>query len=172
MEKIIFNDYKTLADIMLKSADAGNTTYVVCFFENAVKLLKELMSFKETTIGGIEIAEENYRGYSKEYYISLGDDYIIDVQPAYDKNLKDGKGAYYMFEAEKVFIDGDANSAIIKNIDKNICYEIEFNTDETGNSYDILDMLLENTKIIKNSEEKLAGIGIDTIALLSILCRN
>lgn len=170
MEKIIFNDYKTLAEIMYSIADAGDISYTVCFFDDAVKLLKELMSFEETSVGGIELSDEDYNGYSKEYYISLDDDFIIDVQPAYNKDLNNGKGAYYTFDAEKTFIVGDANSIIIKDIDKDTCYEIEFNTEDIEDSYDVLDMILDNAKLVEDADGNPIGIGIDILALLSALC--
>lgn len=169
MEKIVFNDYKTLAEIMYSIADAGDISYTVCFFDDAVKLLKELMSFDETSVGGIELSDEDYNGYSKEYYISLDDDFIIDVQPAYNKDLNNGKGAYYTFDAEKTFIVGDANSIIIKDMDKDTCYEIEFNTEDIEDSYDVLDMILDNAKLVKDADGNPIGIGIDVLALLSDL---
>lgn len=164
MEKIVFNDYETLADIMLDAADNGDITYAVCFFDDAVKLLKELMAFDKTSVGGIEIADTEYNGYSKEYYVSLDGDYIIDVQPALNDN-----GTYFSFESEKVYIVGDANSAIIKNIDDDKCYEIEFDLD-CDKYCDLLDTVFDNTKIVRDYNGNPVGIGVDVFSLLSALC--
>lgn len=126
MDKIVFNDYIGLAHKMIETAESGGTAYAVCFFDDAVGILKELMSIDEVTVGSISITDEEYDGYTKEYYVSIDGDYIVDVQPAWhDKNDYHDAG-YYGFEAEDVFIDGDANSAILKVIDNATCYEIEF----------------------------------------------
>jgi hypothetical protein len=169
MEKIVFKDYETLADMMFDVAEAGDTAYAVCFFDDAAKLLKELMSFDETSVGGINIMDVDYNGYSKEYYISIDGDYIIDVQPAYSKELNNGKGAYLTYTAEKTFIVGEANSVIIKGIDDDKCYEIEFDTDKHDDGCDVLDMIFDNAKIIEGADGEPIGIGIDVLALLSVL---
>ena len=83
MERLVFNDYKALAECMANAAEQGDTTYAVLFFEDAVGLMKELFRLHDVTVGGIDINQQDYDGYNKEYYISLDGEYQIDIEKAW-----------------------------------------------------------------------------------------
>ena len=164
MDKIVFNDYRSLACKMIETAESGDVAYAVCFFEDAVGLLKELMSLDEVSVGGIEIADQEYNGYAKEYYISIDGDYIVDVQPAWHDTNEYNDAGYYGFAAANVYIVGDANSAILKVIDEATCYEIEFDISDEG--IDFIDKFLSNAKIVSNEDGEPIGIGVDIMSLI------
>lgn len=164
MDKIVFNDYASLVYKMLETADSGDVAYAVCFFEDAVGVLKELMSIDDVSVGGIEIAEKEYNGYSKEYYISIDSDFIVDVQPAWHDTNEYNEAGYLYYEAAKTYIVGDANSAIIKNVDKSTCYEIEF--DLLNDKSDFTDKFFDNASIVTDENGEPIGIGVDVMSLL------
>lgn len=126
MEKVIFKGYDEIVKQMFDVANDGGTAYAICFLDDAIGIIKKLLACDETTIGGIDIAQEEYNGYDKEYFVSIDGDYIVDVQPAWHESNEYHEAGYLWFDAEKVFVVGDANSSIIKCVDKNKCVEIEF----------------------------------------------
>lgn len=126
MKKVTFNRYEEIVEQMLDIASEGEVVYTICFLDDAIGIMRQLLSHDETTIGGINIAQEEYAGYDKEYFVSIDGDYIVDVEPAWHEDNEYHKAGYLGFDAEKVFVVGDANSAVIKCIDKDKCTEIEF----------------------------------------------
>lgn len=126
MNKIVFDSIEALAECMMTDANKGDTAYAVCFLDDASELLRELMRFTEVTIGGINITKEEYNGYSKEYFISLDGDMVLDIEPAWHESNEYHNAGYLWFDAEKVYIVGEASSTIIKDIDEDKCFEIGF----------------------------------------------
>lgn len=137
-EKIIFNSYTELVDRMMEVANDGGTAYTICFFEDAKAIIKELLSREGTQIASLNISEQSYCGYNKEYFISIDGDMLIDVEPAWhDKNEFHDAG-YLWFDAEKVFVVGEANSAVIKCIDNEKWFEIEFDFSDSDKEFEDL----------------------------------
>lgn len=166
MEKIIFENHEELAECMISVANHGDTAYAICFMDDASELLKELMRYDDVTIGGINISQEEYNGYSKEYYVSIDGNMIVDVEPAWHKANEYHDAGYLWFDADKVFIVGEANSAIIKNVDKDKCYEIGF---ETPKDDDFIEKLFENAMIVTDENDNPIGLKLDLMALLNDL---
>ena len=129
MRRNFFGNHKELSDYMIDKAQDGLYTVAVLFYDDALCLLRKLMRYDNVEIEALDIKPEEYDGYSKEYYVSLTDDMVASVEPAY-------VGSRYLnAEADLTLIDGDANSAIIKNLPKNKCHEIcvGITEDEMGN---------------------------------------
>lgn len=168
MEKLVFEDYTSLVDRMFEVAEKGDTAYAICFLDDAVEVMRELLKHDETSIGGINIAQENYNGYAKEYYVSVDGNMIVDVEPAWHEANEYHKEGYYWFDAEKIFIVGEANSAIIKNVDKSKCYEIEFKLFD-DNDDDLIEKILENSKVELDAKGVPVGISVDIIALIDAI---
>ena len=167
MKKKVFEDYNDLSEYMyIKASDGANITTVL-FFEDAKFLVKALLLNDDVEIGGIDIADEEYNGYTKEYYITLSDDLILDVTPAHNGE------AYLNPEPDVMLIHGDASSSIIKHIDDNICSEIyigsETDIDEISDSKldEMIDLVLDNAKVIKDEDDEPLGITIDIGAILN-----
>jgi hypothetical protein len=102
MEKLILKSYDEIVERMLEVANEGGTAYTICFFDDAIEIIKKLLANEETAIGGLDIAQEEYKGYNKEYFISVDGDYIVDVEPAWNDECKNP--GYLWFDAEKVFV--------------------------------------------------------------------
>lgn len=166
MKKKVFKDYKDLSEYMYTKASDGINITATLFFEDAISLIKELLLNDDIDIGGINIAQEEYTGYSKEYYITLSDDLILDVTPAHNEKL------YLNAEPDMMLIHGDASSSIIKDIDDDICREIyigsEIDDYEMPESEfdEMLDLLFDNAKVIKNKDDEPIGITIDIGSIL------
>lgn len=164
MEKIIFENHKSLVERMMGDAEKGDTAYAICFLDDAVEVMRELLKHDGTTVGGINITQEDYNGYSKEYCVSVDGDMIVDVEPAWHEANEYNPAGYYWFDAEKIYIVGEANSAIIKNVEKEKCYEIEF--EKEMDEEDFIEQILELAKIECDKDGVPMGIVIDIMAFI------
>lgn len=165
MKKKVFKDYKDLSEYMYTKANDGINITATLFFEDATSLIKALLLNNDIIIGGINIAQEEYTGYSKEYYITLSDDLILDVTPAHNGKL------YLNTEPDMMLIHGDASSSIIKDIDDDICREVyigsEIDDEMPESEFDeMLDLIFDNAKVIKNKGDEPIGIAIDIGSIL------
>ena len=132
MDAICFLSHGDLAEYMCDKALDGKTATAVLFFEDAKVLLKELACFEETTLENIEIHEPIWKGYSKEFYVTIDSDLCVWVEEAYHENEETGFKGYYRFGGEDVvaLIDGHANSQVIKAaVDSGYIAEIEIDED-------------------------------------------
>lgn len=116
MDTISFLSHADLAEYMADKALDGKTVTAVLFYEDAKTLLKELACFEDTTIENVEIHEPIYKGYSKEFYVTIDDTLRIWVDEAYHEVEETGFKGYYRFGGEDVIalIDSEANSLVIK----------------------------------------------------------
>lgn len=165
MKKKVFEDYTDLSEYMYEKANDGINITATLFFEDATSLIKALLLNDDIVIGGINIAQEEYAGYSKEYYITLSDDLTLDVTPAHNGKL------YLNAEPDMMLIHGDASSSIIRDVDDDICREIYIGSeidDETAESEfdEMLDLILDNAKVVKNNNKEPIGISIDIGSIL------
>lgn len=130
MKRIVFNDHSTLAAVMLESAKHGKTVYAALFYDDAVALMREFMKIPSINCGGIDISPYDYNGYDMEYYVSIDSDFLLNVEEAYGEANKYHGGGYKLYDADEVYVDGKASSAIIAFIDESKCFEISFSYDE------------------------------------------
>lgn len=127
MKRIIFRNVEELAFHMTELLAQGKDTTAVLFEKDALPLVKELASYEEVELCDLDIAKTEISGYAKEYYITLGADGCLFVEPAWkeDKYLLDGSNV--------VLIHGDANSAIIDRVGScgsSELFEIDITTDK------------------------------------------
>lgn len=165
-EKIIFNSYTELVDKMMEVANDGGTAYTICFFEDAKEIIKELLSREETEIAGMTISEPAYCGYNKEYFISVDGDMLIDVEPAWHDKNEFHEAGYLWYDAEKVFVVGEANSAVIQCIDKEKCFEIEFDFSDVDEEFE---KLIAATQLVLGEKDEVIGFAIELDTLLNFL---
>ena len=121
MEILNFEEYTTIADYMYDEADNGQNVTATLFFDDAVNLMKELIAYECVVVGAIDIAKSEYNGYTKEYYVTLSEDMVMDISPAWNGRI------YLNAEPDIMLIDGNASSAIIRNVPLENCKEIYIN---------------------------------------------
>ena len=176
MRRNFFESYEKLSDYMIDKAQDGLYTVAVLFYDDALGLLRELMRYDDVEIEALDIKPAEYDGYSKEYYVSLADDMVASVEPAYVG------GRYLNAEADLTLIDGDANSAIIKNLPENKCHEIcvGITEDEIGDydfkqdcdndeKNDKLDDIFERAELTKDKSGNIIGMKISIESLFDYL---
>ena len=122
MIKIPFCGIDDVADFIYYLASEQNKMiYVVLFYDEAKKLLQELLRIEGTEIDSIELLEPTYDGYDKEYYIAFDNDLEISVEKAYHNNI------YYRFGDDNtvVLVQNNVNPKVVKAASYSNLFQIE-----------------------------------------------
>lgn len=120
MDCLYINDLDELAHYMACSVGDKSEVVAVLFFEEAKELMKIFLSDYDVEIGVIDITNFEYDGYEGEYYVSLTEDGMFSVEPAW------GEDKYLMTCADLMLIDGDASYGIVERNMDSECVEIRF----------------------------------------------
>ena len=156
MKKIYFDDYEDLSEFMMYSAEEGKTSYAILFYNDAKQLLKELSAYPETEIDDIILTEPMYKGYNKEYYVVLDDDFHISVEEAWHEKNEWHEAGYNKYYEDNIItlLDGDASSKAIDAAENGVCYEIEIKNDSNDDDCYVLDEV-DLADMIENILDKL-----------------
>lgn len=122
MERAIFKDCSELGEYMIDRAQDGHYVVAALYYDNAIKLLRELLLYEDVEAEYIDIKPIESNGYEKEYYVSITEDMIVSVEPAFVY------GRYLDAHADLTLVDNEANSKIISEIDPIKCREIYIGT--------------------------------------------
>lgn len=168
MEILFFNDYTEIGEYMYEKANDGCNITATLFLEDTIGLMRDLMSYEDIEIGGIDVAQMEYNSYSKEYYVTLSEDLVLDVEPAW--NVK----GYLSAEPDIMLIDGNASSTIIKDIPHSKCREIyigETQLEECNceDDSELLDIVFDNAKIVTDDNNNPIGIAFNVNDILKYL---
>lgn len=129
-----FKTYEDLAyEVMKKMPSVESTIDIVCFYEDAKQIIRELILTGACTVGNIELYEPEWDGYEDEYYLSVSkfdDEWQIWCQPAFDVD----KGIYLYGEADICYILDNCNSRILHQLKSHIVYETH--VDEMNEEYE------------------------------------
>lgn len=137
MDRIFFYDIAELGNFMHESAeDESLTVSSVMLYDKAVELIRWLMTYDDITVGSINIENEDYNGYKKEFYITLDSDLILDVTPAYKFKTEKSSAGYTDIDADLILYDGDANSRIAIQSECLNKFEIVFDEECEDSDYD------------------------------------
>ena len=118
MNRYYFENCQELAAYMADKAQDGFYTVAALFYKEANELLRELLLYEDIEAEAIILEPSEYSGYEKEYYISLADDMILSVEPAYVD------GHYLNACADLLLVDAEANYKIVADEDDRKCREI------------------------------------------------
>lgn len=135
MDQLCISHYG-LAERMFEDAIQDKNAYAVMFFDDAAELMRELLEFCDVSVGSIECSPSELNGYCKEYYVVLNEHRELYVEPAMNKDNQ----KYLRYEADTLYIDGDASASIIRQnmSDDCACYEIVWGAEE-DDEYDDYD---------------------------------
>lgn len=127
MKRVYFGSVENLAEFMVGNAQEKRSTIVALFYDDALQLMRELLTYEEVEPFTISISSEQFDGYSKEFYITLAGDLQLFIEKAIGP-----KGGYLNFEDDCLVLYPDTNSAIIeKNYAKESpVYEAIFDGDK------------------------------------------
>ncbi len=150
MDRIFFYDIAELGNFMYESAeDESLTVSSVMLYDKAVELIRWLMTYDDITVGSINIENEDYNGYKKEFYITLDSDLILDVAPAYKFKTEKSSAGYTDIDADLILYDGDVNSRIAIQSECLNKFEIIFDEECEDSDYDYSTYSHYNFEIIE-----------------------
>ena len=127
MKILNFLNHEDLAEFMVKIALEDITVCAVVFYEDAIKLLKELAKYDESTIESVELTNPLYKGYDKEYYVFVDTDLSISVDEAWHDTNEYHEAGYLTFGGHNTvtFVHGDADAKVLKAVGESVTFEIE-----------------------------------------------
>ena len=132
MERRKFDDFAEFGNHMYELAsEESQVVTAVLLCEDAIKLIRWLMLYDDVTVGSINIENENYHEYDKEFYITLDTDLVLDVIPAYQSN----ENKYLVAETDVVFYSGNVSSKLVVQNTYRNKYELiieNYEEDECG----------------------------------------
>lgn len=125
MRNLIVENTIELAELMLEDAAEGYDTLAVLFYDDAVKLVSDILLVGEINPIEIDISHPDLNGYSDEYYVDLKamTDGTCDMFVAPAKS-EYGTKEYLTDSVDIAYIDGDAHSSIVKKIEAEDMYEV------------------------------------------------
>jgi hypothetical protein len=126
MDKLTFTDIADLGNYMYELASGeGQNVCAALSYEYSAQLLKWLLQYDDVTANFIELHDEEWNNYDKEFYIVLGTDLEIHIEPAYRDNKVIGN------DYIDVFLCGKENiSEIAPENQCDYVFEIEFDDDD------------------------------------------
>lgn len=124
MEVVLFDNYEAMAHILIDMAkQISISSLIICKFEDAANSIQALIEYGGLTIKSINICEDDFSGYYDEYIISVTNDMELWAEPA-KRN-----GEYLNFGSDiydVIFVTGDSSAKVLKDIEKDKCYETYF----------------------------------------------
>ena len=106
---------------------------VVCYYEEARKIIKELILTGACSIGSIDIHDPDWDCYDKEYYVTvskaINDEWSIWCEPA----LRQGKDKYVYCESDVAYVMENCHSKLLNSMRCNVIietYVVEMDTYE------------------------------------------
>lgn len=124
MDYKVFESYGDLAfEIVEKMQYVEDCIDVVCFYEDAREIIRELILTGACTLGSMEMHDVEWSGYDKEYYVSVSkvidDEWTIWCEPA----LREGNTEYIYGESSICYLFDNCSSRIIKCMRSDVVYE-------------------------------------------------
>ena len=148
MEERYFDNYIDFGDYMYELAKKEEKEVMaVVTYDEAVEIIKWLVSHDDVQISSLEIHPSDWDGYDKEFYITITSDLVVYVEPVYIKSDPDSYEYDKLLRSDTdiMFFSGDANCKIAKRCNYEKAYEFVIGEsddyeDECGDcSYDCSD---------------------------------
>lgn len=106
--------------------DMQNVEYsvdVVCFYEEARKLIRELVLTGACTIGDIDVHSPDYDWYNKEFYVTvtkvIDGEWSIWCEPA----LREGKDKYVYCDSDIAYVLDNCHSKLLESMRSDVVVE-------------------------------------------------
>ena len=127
MKRFIVDDLFDVAEAMYEEIVEKKKEEVmfIGYYEDAIEVIKYLVVFDDVMPHALEIHDEEWDGYDKEYYVTLDENLELWVEPAIGV-----KGNYLMGFSDTVFLAGDCSSSIINAIGSDEFVEIAYFDEE------------------------------------------
>lgn len=128
LKRIHFKDVEDMCDYLALSSDQGEFIAVVCNFDLAEDILRNMLRNNDFRVGILDLENEDY-DYCGEYAVSVYEGRINVEHAWHEANEYHGEG-FYDFPDEVVLIAGDIPSSFLNHCTKELAYEIVFGEDK------------------------------------------
>lgn len=107
-KELIIDDIEELVATVMSDTENIDIAYrIIAKYEEASAIVKELLQYEETSAYHLEIWDEGWDGYDKEFLITVDSTLAILCEPLYQD------GAYLSYDSDKVFImDGCSQKSV------------------------------------------------------------
>lgn len=107
-EELIIDDIEELVATVMSDVENIDIAYrIIAKYEEASAIAKELLQYEETSAYHLEIWDEGWDGYDKEFLITIDSTLAILCEPLYQN------GDYLSYDSDKVFImDGCSQKSV------------------------------------------------------------
>lgn len=131
-EDVVYVDTCELAYNMYMQSHnlRGATTELIASYEICSEVLKDLMTFEDTTAFNIELNNPEINEYYDEYILTVDDEQNVWIEPFRCKD-----GGYLAIDDELVtlvYVHNDVNSKAILEIDEAVIQAFEFEWDNVA----------------------------------------
>ena len=174
MKKIKLDNITELAEIMHEDVHDGNCVAAILFYDEAIELMRELLCYDCVIPESFEISPEDWNGYGQEYFVQLGDDMMLAVEPACHD------GIYYTCGADYLYVDHHADSDVLDRLD-GACFLIDMGKEDCDFKYhdqcktnvetddNKLDKLISTAKVTRDDDGITKRYELDLDLLLDYL---
>lgn len=135
MKDFAVKDYSALADVLFNDALRSKSSVAVLFYDEAIEIIKSLVSNPRVVINSINIDPPDWDNYDKEYLICIDSTLELFVEPAWRDSSEYNSAGYIIVGGDNMYIDSNANHEIIKKSDCLECYIIKEISDDSIYSY-------------------------------------
>lgn len=107
-KELIVDDIEELVATVMSDVENIDIAYrIIAKYEEASAIVKELLQYEETSAYHLEIWDEGWDGYDKEFLITIDSTLAILCEPLYQD------GDYLSYDSDKVFImDGCSQKSV------------------------------------------------------------
>lgn len=132
MKRIIIDSMADVAKLMYENVNKHHEdVQFVGFYEDAVDVISELVSYDDVYLYQVHIEPEEWDGYDKEYLVSLDENLCIWCEKAYRyKSEGYEKDEYLYSEAYCTLIADDCNSALLSHIKSEVLLEVSYGIED------------------------------------------
>lgn len=123
-KKLIINDIEELVYTVISDAENIDIAYrIIAKYEEASVIIKELLQYEETSAYHLEIWDEDWDGYDKEFLITVDSSLSIICEPLYQDN------DYLSYDSDKVFIMDKCSQKSVADCDDDIVTVVMYSDD-------------------------------------------
>lgn len=120
IKELSFNTYEELAKYHYELLDKVGYVVSILYYDEAKALMEVLIREHNLEINSIELDNPKFGGYNDEYYVSLTDEGVLDIEKVY----RDGQLIFA--EGEITLVDGRVPYKLIKSMPiDSIIYELD-----------------------------------------------
>lgn len=146
MVKREFKNYKALAKTIVEQMNVvEDGISVVCFYNDAKQVIKEIINTEKVEVGCIALHDEMWSGYDREFYITVWKSVDSEgVVLTCEEGFNQSSGKYLYDEQTITYVFDNCHSQLLPSIKPAIMYEVSI-TEKSNDDYCDCDICCADT---------------------------